>query len=61
MCVARIERVCWLLAAWAVASWAAPKPVDAEYQRRVKEVTRTRGFVAFWDFVKREDGTAGQV
>lgn len=39
---------------------AEPATADAEYQRRVKEVTRTRGLVAFWDFVKREDGGGGQ-
>jgi hypothetical protein len=31
----------------------------AEYERRVREVTTTRGLAAFWDFVKREPGSAG--
>lgn len=31
----------------------------AEYDRRVAEVTRTPGFAAFWDFVKREPAATG--
>lgn len=30
-----------------------------EYERRVRQVTTTRGLTAFWDFVKREPGAAG--
>jgi hypothetical protein len=42
--------VCLLLGA---SLWAAPKD---EYQRRVDQVRNTAGFVALWDFVKREAG-----
>ncbi len=64
MSVPGIECLSWriilLVAALAAGSWAAQTPAEAEYRRRVREVTRTRGFVALWDFVKREDGAAGQ-
>ncbi len=42
--------LCWL---WIAAAW----PLAAgEYERRVEAVTRTPGFVALWDFVKRDGG-----
>ncbi|MCX6630973.1 MAG: hypothetical protein NTW28_25455 [Candidatus Solibacter sp.] len=47
------------LAATAVMLAAPPAQNKVAYQRRVDEVRRTPGFVALWDFVKREDGIAG--
>ncbi|MDX2178196.1 MAG: hypothetical protein SFV18_01305 [Bryobacteraceae bacterium] len=38
---------------------AADPSATAEYRRRVDIVRKTPGFVAFWDFVEREDGRAG--
>lgn len=44
------------------ASASLPRAVagDTEaYRRRVSEISRVRGLIAFWDFVKREPGTPG--
>lgn len=37
----------------------AADPMAAEYQRRVDRVTSIRGFVALWDFVKRDGSGDG--
>jgi hypothetical protein len=47
-----------LLACAATLPAAAAGEPDG-YRQRVKQVTRARGLVAFWDFVKREPGGAG--
>lgn len=53
-----LRPLCLFTAVWALL--ADPLP-DArrEYQRRVNTVRNTRGFVALWDFVRREDNAGG--
>lgn len=59
-----LTRTCILVAAAALflsAAVAAPPETDqAACQRRVRAVRSTPGFVALWDFVKREDGGKGR-
>jgi hypothetical protein len=45
-----MNRLAWPLLMLATAAWGG------EYERRVDEVRKTRGFVALWDFVKRDGG-----
>jgi hypothetical protein len=54
-------RVDTILIALLLAGAAGAADSEAgEYRRRVEEVRRTPGFVALWDFVKRETGGAGR-
>jgi hypothetical protein len=52
-------RAIFLLPAGALLLVAA-SPGDSDYRQRVDEVRRTPGFVALWDFVKREPGGVGR-
>lgn len=49
-----------LLAAAALLSIPLMAGETGEYRRRVAVVTRTPGFAALWDFVKRENGSSGR-
>ncbi|MCP5114291.1 MAG: hypothetical protein GY953_25965, partial [bacterium] len=48
-----------LLLVLLVAPLAAAADAVAAYQQRVRAVREVPGFVALWDFVRREDGAAG--